>query len=103
MGVQQRSSQSSVNKGPQQTLSEIQRGMVARKFFFVCFFNLISVLIFLFQNFFIEHHEDSRGLKKGPNSCDTNNTNQVVRNSSEVSNSWPAQICMSGISFCFKV
>ena len=33
MGVQQRSSQSSVNKGPQQTLSEIQRGMVARKFF----------------------------------------------------------------------
>ena len=37
MGVQQRSSQSSVNKGPQQTLSEIQRGMVARKFFFSVF------------------------------------------------------------------
>ena len=47
VGVQQRSSQSSVNKGPQQTLSEIQRGMVARKIFFLSvFFNLISVLIF---------------------------------------------------------
>ena len=53
MGVQQRSSQSSVNKGPQQTLSEIQRGMVARKFFVCIFFCFFREIIFT-KNYFRE-------------------------------------------------
>ena len=90
----QRPSQSSTSKAPQ-TLSEIQRGTVARKHFVKLMgFDISSNL----TSFFSEHHEDARNPKRGPNSSDTNSH---VRASSEVSR-WPAQICMSGISFCLS-
>ena len=86
----------SVVEAPPQTLSEIQRGTVSGKVSSAFFEEFCFIFFFIFS-------EEIKTPKRGEGRTTSNSSCDSTKNGSSEVSSWPAQICMSGISFCLKV